>query len=324
MTYRAAVALGSNLGDRLAALRYAVAQLSDLGKISSVSSIYETAPVGGPEQGAFLNAVVALDTEMAALPLLDELNRIEAVAGRVREERWGPRTLDLDLIAMRDEDGNWQEMNTERLILPHPRAHRRRFVSEPLAEIWPVAEVADGMSAVDALELLDDQEVDLLAEEWLDDGMGTARRLVGLQMVLFVVYGVVIAKTGRIPATVDPAIVVGGLAAVVGAGVAIWAAATLGPALSPYPEPRSGSALVVSGPYRALRHPIYAGLVLLFIGAALLAGSVVGLGVAAGIGVFFWFKARYEETRLRMSVPGYARYQRRVRGRLFPLGGASP
>lgn len=129
---KAAVGLGSNQGDRLANLRYAVGRLAELGKIVSVSSLYESDPVGGPDQGTYLNAVVVVETELDAHRLLDGLLEIEAAAGRVRRERWGPRTLDLDLLLY-----GTQRIRTERLTVPHPRLEERRFVLEPLRETWP-------------------------------------------------------------------------------------------------------------------------------------------------------------------------------------------
>ena len=97
---RAAVALGSNLGDRAATLHSALAAIAQLGDVVAVSGFHETAPVGGPEQGDFLNAVVVIDTVLGPEELLAGLQRIEDDHGRVRVERWGPRTLDLDLVVM--------------------------------------------------------------------------------------------------------------------------------------------------------------------------------------------------------------------------------
>lgn len=127
----AVVALGSNLGDSVAALRSALAELKTVGTVVVRSRLYETAPVG-PPQPNYLNAVVLLETDREPRRLLSELLAIEKRLGRQRRERWGPRVIDLDLIACDDrvivEDG---------LTLPHPEAHRRAFVLVPLVEIAP-------------------------------------------------------------------------------------------------------------------------------------------------------------------------------------------
>lgn len=126
---RAFLGLGSNLGDRLAELRRAVAALPD---VVAVSPVYETAPVGGPEQGAFLNLVVELDTARGPRELLDVCRRLEAEAQRVRQERWGPRTLDVDVLWV---DG--EIVDDPDLQVPHPRMWQRRFALAPLADLAP-------------------------------------------------------------------------------------------------------------------------------------------------------------------------------------------
>ncbi len=126
---RAFLCLGSNMGDRRAHLRQAIDMLPD---VVAVSPIYETDPVGGPDQGRFLNQVVELSTALTPQNLLGLCHRIEANAERVREERWGPRTLDVDIIWI---DG--VEMDTERLTIPHPRWKQRRFVLAPLRDLAP-------------------------------------------------------------------------------------------------------------------------------------------------------------------------------------------
>jgi 2-amino-4-hydroxy-6-hydroxymethyldihydropteridine diphosphokinase len=129
---RAYIGLGSNLGDPAATLRAAAARLAGLGAVLASSPVYETDPVGLEEQPAFLNAAVLLRTTLAPLDLLEQLLAIEAEFHRERTVRWGPRTLDLDLL--------WYEgveMDTARLALPHPRAHEREFVLRPLTDIEP-------------------------------------------------------------------------------------------------------------------------------------------------------------------------------------------
>lgn len=129
MSVRAFLSLGSNLGDRRALLRDAVDSLPD---VVAVSPVYETAPVGGPDQDNFLNLVVQLDTSLDPHQLLGVCHRIESSAERVREVRWGPRTLDIDIIWM---DG--VSMDEERLTIPHPRWKERRFVLAPLRDLAP-------------------------------------------------------------------------------------------------------------------------------------------------------------------------------------------
>ncbi len=137
MQHTAYIGLGSNLGDRAATLARAVEMLRQSPGVESVevSSLYETAPMGGPSmQGLYLNAAAAVRTSLAPEPLLDLLLSLEVSLGRERRERWGPRTIDLDLL-LYDE----RVIQTERLTLPHPRMHDRRFVLEPLAELAPGA-----------------------------------------------------------------------------------------------------------------------------------------------------------------------------------------
>ena len=129
-TVRAYLGLGSNLGDRRALLRDAVRSLEG---VVRVSPVYETDPVGGPSgQGAYLNIVVALDTELTPRQLLGVCHRLETAADRVRDERWGPRTLDVDILWVEGV-----EIHDEDLELPHPRLWDRRFVLAPLADIAP-------------------------------------------------------------------------------------------------------------------------------------------------------------------------------------------
>lgn len=131
---RAAIALGSNLGDRESHLRQAIQQLSALGQVVAVSSFYDTEPVGYLDQPRFLNAACVLETGLTPLILLREMLEIERKMGRNRAlvAPKGPRVLDLDLLLC----GNLL-LNCAELTLPHPAMHERRFVLEPLAEIAP-------------------------------------------------------------------------------------------------------------------------------------------------------------------------------------------
>jgi 2-amino-4-hydroxy-6-hydroxymethyldihydropteridine diphosphokinase len=131
------VGLGSNLGDRWAHLRRAVDQLraGNRAPVTAVSSVYETEPMGGPDdQGPYLNLVVELAVAPGADPyrLLEECRRLEAAAGRVRATRWGPRTLDADVLWI---DG--VTIEDPDLTVPHPRWRDRRFVLAPLRELAP-------------------------------------------------------------------------------------------------------------------------------------------------------------------------------------------
>ena len=148
---RAHLALGSNLGDRLAFLRDAVTGLRRTEGISvaAVSRVYETAPVGGPEQGPYLNAVVAVDTALSPAQLLAVAHRLEDEAGRVRAVRWGARTLDVDVLLVGDE-----RVDTPELTVPHPRLAERSFVLAPLADVAPelVAVPAGGWPGVERID----------------------------------------------------------------------------------------------------------------------------------------------------------------------------
>lgn len=125
------VGLGSNLGDRLANLRRAVELLRERGvSVLRSSRVYETDPVGGPEQPDYLNAVVEVEVDGTARELLDACLAVEEEMGRVRDERWGPRTIDLDLLTFGEE-----EIEEPGLQVPHPRMHERAFVLAPLLEL---------------------------------------------------------------------------------------------------------------------------------------------------------------------------------------------
>ena len=131
--WRAFIGLGSNLGDRRALLRGAVEALGAGGDVVGVSPLYETDPVGGPEeQGPYLNLVVELSTPDTPRQLLERGRALEEAAGRERTVRWGPRTLDADVLWVE----GWQ-VDEDDLIVPHPRLWERRFVVQPLADLAP-------------------------------------------------------------------------------------------------------------------------------------------------------------------------------------------
>ena len=131
---KAVVALGANLENPREAVELAIALLREATDVQKVSSLYETKPVGGPEQDNYINAVCVIDSDLPALDLLALLHGIEKSMGRVRIEKWGPRIIDLDLI----QYGNILS-SSEELELPHPRAFERKFVLEPWYEVEPDA-----------------------------------------------------------------------------------------------------------------------------------------------------------------------------------------
>jgi len=131
---KAVIAIGSNIGDTKANLDLALKLLREATDVKQVSSFYSTKPVGYIDQPDFLNAVCIIETELPAMALLAMLQGIEKVMGRERKIKWGPRTIDLDIIQYGDLISKAEE-----LTLPHPRAHERKFVLEPWHEIEPDA-----------------------------------------------------------------------------------------------------------------------------------------------------------------------------------------
>jgi len=132
---RVVLALGSNLGDRLANLQLGVEMLDGDGMTATaVSGVFETSPVGGPEQDNYLNAVLLAVSALPARQVLARCAAAESAAGRVRTVRWGPRTLDVDVISCDDETSAEPD-----LTLPHPRAYERAFVLAPWLEVDPAA-----------------------------------------------------------------------------------------------------------------------------------------------------------------------------------------
>jgi 2-amino-4-hydroxy-6-hydroxymethyldihydropteridine diphosphokinase len=148
---RAFLGLGSNLGDRLGYLRAGVAALPD---VVAVSPVYETDPVGGPaDQGPYLNCVVELMTPRTPRQLLEAAHQAEEAAKRVRVVRWGPRTLDVDVLLVGDE-----VVDDDDLVVPHPRLWERGFVLIPLSDLAPdlvegrlTPELAEGVQAAGTL-----------------------------------------------------------------------------------------------------------------------------------------------------------------------------
>ena len=135
------IAFGTNLGDRDDSIRKMLDLVADTPgvRVTRCSSIYETAPVGGPEQGAYLNGVFLAACELTPEDLHKELQRIESVLGRTRAVRWGPRTMDLDILLFGD-----RIVHTPELTVPHPRMAERAFVLVPAAEVAPDMVVPGG------------------------------------------------------------------------------------------------------------------------------------------------------------------------------------
>lgn len=158
---RAFVGLGSNLGDRSAMLGQARERLAALPgtTLTRASSLYVTAPVGGPEQDDYLNQVVELETSLSPRELLVEIGEIESVLGRERVVRWGPRSIDVDILWY---DGS--SIAEADLEVPHPRLEERRFVLEPLAELAPDLLLPSGMTVSEALERVQEQVVERIDE----------------------------------------------------------------------------------------------------------------------------------------------------------------
>jgi 2-amino-4-hydroxy-6-hydroxymethyldihydropteridine diphosphokinase len=144
---RAYVGVGANLGDREATIRAALAALPD---VVAVSELRETAPVGVVDQPPFLNGAAALETELSPRELLDALLEVERRLGRERRERWGPRTIDLDLLLHGDD-----VLDEPGLTVPHPRLHERRFALEPLLDLDPDLVVPGRGRVIDLLARLD-------------------------------------------------------------------------------------------------------------------------------------------------------------------------
>ena len=141
-----AVGLGSNVGERTDHLREALRGLGAVSLVLEVSPVYETAPIGGPDQGPYLNAVALVETAQTPAAFLRALLLVERSRGRTRRVRWGPRTLDLDILLWGE-----QAIVTQGLTVPHPRMLDRRFVLEPLLDVWPDARLPGGAPVAAAL-----------------------------------------------------------------------------------------------------------------------------------------------------------------------------
>lgn len=313
-TFRATVALGSNLGDRLGQLRSGVEGLRRLGNVTAVSSLYETEPVGGPDQGPYLNAVVALETALEPEELLASLHRIEGDSERTREVHWGPRTLDLDLITFED-----RSVALPQLEIPHPRAHTRRFVLAPLLEVAPDVRLSDGSTPAQAILAVADQGIERWSGDWIagDPELGAEANwwVVG-QFGLLTVWLVVVLLSAR----ADPSawLIPGAVLALGGLLLGVGAVVSFGTPISPSPQPRTGATLVDRGVYRLVRHPMYGAIVCSTLGVGVAAQSVPAIVVTGLIAGLLRIKSSREEQILGIVVPGYSEYRRRVAHRFVP------
>ena len=155
---RAVLSLGANLGDRAATLREAIDALADDGLVAR-SMLYETPPWGPVEQPPYLNAIAIVDGPRDAAGWLARAHELEQSAGRTREVRWGPRTLDVDVVTVTGDDGAPLVSDDPELTLPHPRAHERAFVLVPWAALDPAAELPGRGRVADLLGALPPADV---------------------------------------------------------------------------------------------------------------------------------------------------------------------
>lgn len=166
------IGLGANLGDPPVCLRQAVLELARVAGVAAISGLYRTLPVGGPPQPDFFNAAVRLLYSGSPEALLAEMHRIERLAGRERRERWGPRTLDLDML--------WIEgilVDQPGLRVPHPRLRERPFALRPLLDVASDAtDPADGTAYVDVLRGQSERGTERLGGEWAEAVGGQSTR----------------------------------------------------------------------------------------------------------------------------------------------------
>lgn len=164
---RAVLSIGSNTGASRSHLRSVLTEFA--GEITAVSSLYATAPWGVTDQDDFLNAVLVLSTESSPMELLRRGQRLERAAERIRERRWGPRTLDVDLIQLEDDRGVIRS-DTPELVLPHPWAHERGFVLVPWLEVEPEARL-DGVALRTRIDALPPAELAGIVRlgSWVDE-----------------------------------------------------------------------------------------------------------------------------------------------------------
>lgn len=309
---RVAIGFGSNLGDRGSIVKKAVRDVRIIGEVVAISSLYRSAPVGGPEQSDYLNGVVVVDTNLQPDVVLAMALGIEERHGRVRATRWGARTLDLDVLVI-DE----LKLDSEKLTVPHPRLANRRFALQPLAEVWPEADVG-GISAAEALGSSLDQDVTLVARIGWENFSERGAKWVAVQGLLFLL--LIATALFDVGSLGDwPSLRWVGRAVVVLAGLEMWLGLrALGSNLTAYPEPIDEGQLIDTGILGLVRHPLYGANVLIFLGVALHQNSRLGLILAVATAIFFWQKSEHEESRLMQKYPTYHLYRQRVSRRLVP------
>lgn len=155
------IGLGSNLGDSLQTMQWAVSQLAALGQVERVSALYGSKPMGPQDQPDYMNAAVALKTALSPLALLDQLQHLERESGRVKLRHWGERTLDLDILLYGDE-----QIQSERLTVPHSGILLRQFVVLPLLDLNPELQVAgQSLKSCEAAKM--DDTIHRIAANWL-------------------------------------------------------------------------------------------------------------------------------------------------------------
>ncbi len=303
--------IGSNLGDRAGQLRDAIEQLDQVGTVVAVSGLYRSAPIG-PEQPEFLNAAIALESDHPPHDLLSSLHAIEDRLGRHRGERWGPRSIDLDLLA------GPERIESDTLDLPHPRWPERRFVVDPLSEVYESGVAGIDAGAIEsARRATSTQDVERLAGPSWAAGSDRGGGWVSAQVVVFaVVFGLALLTPDSFAGSgwrwAGRGLVVAGALLMVG-GVR-----ALGRSLTAFPEPADAASLQTSGVYAYVRHPIYGAVVLGLIGVAVHQRSGPAIVAALAAGGFFWKKAEAEERRLCIRYPDYAAYRASVPGRILP------
>jgi 2-amino-4-hydroxy-6-hydroxymethyldihydropteridine diphosphokinase len=159
----AVIGMGANLGAPELSLRQALADLAALGPVLAVSSLYKTLPVGGPPQPDFMNAAVRLQFQGSPELLLERLLRLEKATGRLRRERWGPRTLDLDILWLKGT-----RLREPGLQVPHPRLRQRAFALRPLLDVAPeAADPDDGVTYATVLAELGCSGIEDLGRSWV-------------------------------------------------------------------------------------------------------------------------------------------------------------
>lgn len=168
----AVIGLGANVGEPQTALIRALEELARLGQLDAISHLYKTLPVGGPPQPDFLNAAARLQFQGSPSSLLGHLLAIELGAGRRRRERWGPRSLDLDILWIQGV-----QLSQPGLVIPHPRLRQRAFALRPLVDVAPDArDPADGAPYARVLEELGCEGVEDLGDRWVGAGFDAAAR----------------------------------------------------------------------------------------------------------------------------------------------------